>query len=245
MVTHGVKQTNGIVLSGGLALVVGAIGFPVVSKYLAVTFQYPDVLQGGAAGVLPALLATGSSGRAAWAFYALLPMIFVPAGVGAYEALRGRSAGLMRAAMLFALVAAVSMTLGLMRWPSIHWELARAWVRADPNEQLVLTALFDGLNSYLGNYVGEFLGELSYSIFFVLSGVGLLRHERAPVWLGLWGIATGALGLINMWRNVAPAVEQAARLNHYLLPLWMLGFGTWLLLRGRPFVPVLVTRPSS
>lgn len=224
---------RGAVLSGGFALVLGALGFLGVFAYLAARFNYPEVLDGSAADVLPALLATGSAGRAAWAFYAVLPLIWLPAGVGAFEALRGRAAGPMRVAMLFAVVAAMSMMLGLMRWPSVHWELARAWESAAAGERTVLAATFNGLNRYLGNFVGEFLGELSASMFFVLSGVGLRRHPTAPRLLSWGSVVTGVLGLVGMWRNVTPAVAVVAEVNNYLLPLWMLCFGGWLLYVGR------------
>lgn len=36
----------------------------------------------------------------------------------------------MRVGALFALLAAMTMMLGLMRWPSVHWELASAWEAA-------------------------------------------------------------------------------------------------------------------
>lgn len=36
-----------------------------------------------------------------------------------------------------------------------------------------------------------------------------------------------------MWRNVTPSVALIAAANNYLLPLWMLGFGGWLLSVGR------------
>jgi hypothetical protein len=87
--------------------------------------------------------------------------------------------------------------------------------------------------SSMGNFVGEFLGEFSFSVFFVVSGIGLLRHERAPRWLGWWGIATGVLGLVGMWRNVTPAVDAVAAANNYLLPAWMIGFGVWLVIASR------------
>jgi hypothetical protein len=227
------SESRGTILAGGLALVGGAVAFLGVFTYLAARFHYPEVLDGSAHDVLPALLATGGAGRAAWALYGFLPLVFVPAGIGAFEQLRQRAAGPMRAGALFAFLAAVSMMLGLMRWPSIHWELARAWTTAGDSERRVLTAVFDGLNRYLGNFVGEFLGELSFSLFFVLSGIALLRHERAPLWLGWWGIATGVLGLVLMWRNVTPAVDAIAEVNNYLLPAWMIGFGVWLVVASR------------
>ena len=67
----------------------------------------------------------------------------------------------------------------------------------------------------------------------LLSGVGLWRHPSAPRFLSWWGVATGILGLVGMWRNVTPAVAVVANVNNYLLPLWMLGFGGWLVYVGR------------
>ena len=81
--------------------------------FLAARFQYPEVLDGRAQDVLPALLATGADGRTAWAIYSVLPLVFIPAGVGAFEALRDRAQGPMRVGLLFAVLAAVSRMLGL------------------------------------------------------------------------------------------------------------------------------------
>ncbi|MEO7477292.1 MAG: DUF4386 domain-containing protein [Gemmatimonadales bacterium] len=227
------RDARGTILVGGIALIGGAVAFLGVFSYLAASFHYPEVLDGNAREVLPALLATGGSGRAAWAFYSVLPLVFIPAGVGAFEALRAHAQGPMRAGVLFAQLAAVSMMLGLMRWPSVHWELGLAWRGGGEAERVVLAAVFDGLNRYLGNFVGEWLGELSFSVFFVLSGVGLWRHPRAPRWLAGWGIATGVLGLVGMWRNVTGIVDPVAAANNYLLPAWMIGFGVWLVGGGR------------
>lgn len=227
------REARGTILAGGIALVVGALAFLAVFSYLAARFHYPEVLDGSAQDVLPALLATGAAGRAAWALYGVLPLVFIPAGISAFEALRERAAGPTRVGALFAFLSAVSMVLGLMRWPSVHWELARAWGAAAGGERLVLAAMFDGLNRYLGNFIGEFIGELGFSVFFVLSGIGLLRHRRAPQWLGWWGIATGVLGLIGMWRNVTGSVDAVAEANNYLLPAWMIGFGVWLVIASR------------
>jgi len=111
-----------------------------VFSYLAARFQYPEVLDGKAQDVLPALLATGDAGRAAWAIYALLPLVFLPAGIGAFEALRERAAGPTRVGALFALLSSFSMMIGLMRWPSVHWELAHPWGSAGDTQRTVLAA---------------------------------------------------------------------------------------------------------
>ncbi|HEV7238276.1 MAG TPA: DUF4386 family protein [Thermoanaerobaculia bacterium] len=219
--------------AGGISLIVAAIAFLGVFSYLAARFNYPDVLDGRAADVLPALLATGDAGRAVWAIYALLPLFWIPAAVGAFHALRARSEGAMRSAMLFAVVSSIAMILGLMRWPSFHWELARTWA-AEPSSRPALEAVFNATNSYLGNYIGEFLGELCISVFFLLSSLAMLERDSGfPRWVGWLGVVTGIAGLIGMFRNVTVAVAAIAELNNYLLPLWMIVFGFSLLRRLR------------
>jgi Domain of unknown function (DUF4386) len=214
---------------GGIALILGAVAFMAVFAFLAARFDYPAVLDGPASLVLPALLATGASGRAAWALYGFLPLIWLPAGVGAYFALRAYHPGAMLLALQFALLSAISMMLGLLRWPSIHWRLAELHVSADPAQRRVLAATFDGLNVYLGNYLGEFLGELSFSAFFFLSSWALLRSGKTSRWLALAGLLTGVLGWVGMFRNLTTAVAPIAAINNYLLPLWMIAFGIILL----------------
>jgi hypothetical protein len=214
---------------GGAALVAAALGFIAVFVYLAARFNYPDVLEAPAATALPALLAMGSTGRAVWALYGLLPLLLVPAAAGAYTTLRGADEGGMRLALLFSVIAAMSMMLGLLRWPSIQWEIARAYAESGPDARTVLAATFDGLNSFLGNYLGEFVGELSLNAFFILSARAMWRGRIRPRWVAGLGLVCGMLGWIAMWRNVSDFVAPVAALNNVVLPLWMLVFGIGLL----------------
>jgi hypothetical protein len=217
------------VRAGGWALILGALAFVAVFAFLAARFDYPGILDGPAEVVLPKLLATGTTGRLAWVIYSLLPLIWIPAGAGAYYALRRTHPGAMLLGLQAAMLAALGMMLGLMRWPSIHWRLAQFFEQADPAQREVVSAVFDGLNSYLGNYLGEFLGELSFSAFFLLSSWALLRSRVVPIWVALLGLLTGLSGLVGMLRNLTPAVASVAAVNNYLLPLWMIVFGIALL----------------
>jgi len=210
---------------GGLALVFGAIAFMAVFSFLAARFDYPAILDGAANVVLPRLLETGAPGRIAWAIYAFLPLIWLPAGVGAYGALRRFAPGPMLLALLCAVLAAMSMMLGLMRWPSMHWHLAEMQASSTAEQQQVIAAVFDGLNSYLGNYIGEFLGELSFNAFFLLSSWVLWRSRTTPAWVAFLGLGIAAAGFVGMFRNVTAAVAPVASINNYLLPLWMIVFG--------------------
>jgi hypothetical protein len=207
--------------AGGWSLILGAVAFMAVFSYLAARFDYPAVLDGPAETVLPHLLATGSTGRAVWAIYAFLPLVWIPAGVGAYLALRRSHPGSSLLALQCAVVAALAMMLGLMRWPTVHWRLAQLYAMADSSQRALLDALFDGLNTYLGNYLGEFLGELAFNAFFLLTGWALLQTRRVAV----LGLVAGLAGLVGMFRNVTAAVAPVAAVNNYLLPAWMIVFG--------------------
>jgi len=222
MVTEGGRVPGSqTVRVGGWSLILGAVAFMAVFSYLAARFDYPAILDGPAATVLPHLLATGPTGRAVWAIYAFLPLIWIPAGVAAYLALRHSHPGGSLLALQCAVVAALSMMLGLMRWPTIHWRLAELYACADATQRAVLEAMFDGLNTYLGNYIGEFLGELAFNAFFLLTSWALLRTRGIAV----LGLLTGLAGLVGMFRNLTAAVAPVAAVNNYLLPAWMIVFG--------------------
>src|SRR5207245_5351222 len=185
-----------------------------VFSFLAARFDYPAILNGPANTVLPRLLATGTPGRAACALYAFLPLIWLPAGVGAYCALRRFYPGAMLLAMQCAALAAISMMLGLMRWPSVHWHLAQLQRTATAEQQQVIAAVFDGLNTYLGNYIGESLGELSVNMFFLLSSWTLLRFRATPHWVAVLGVAVACAGFIGMLRHVTALVPLLAAITN-------------------------------
>ena len=220
--------------AGGWALIVAALAFVAVFTYLASAFGYPEVLDGKAADVLPALLGLGTTGRAVWGLYGLLPLLLIPAGLGAYSALREESPGLMRVAAAMALVSALAMLLGLLRWPSIHWSLANAYAGAGSDaERAAIAAVFDGLNSLLGNFIGEFVGELTLNLFFLLTALASWGARRLPRWSAVAGVVASLLGLVGMWRNVTPLAAGVAEIENSVLPLWMLVLGVLLVRAGR------------
>jgi hypothetical protein len=169
-------------------------------------------------------------------------MLLIPAGVGAYAALRDSAPSAMRAALAFSVMAAVSMLLGLARWPSVHWELARAYATGSPDARLAIDAVFSGLNVYLGNFIGEFLGELSLNAFFILSAIALMRAGRRTI--GYGGVAVGVIGLAAAFRNVTSAVWLIAEINNYVLPFWLIVLGV-VLLRWRAVLPHAQGVPSD
>ena len=216
---------------GGWSLIAAAVGFIAVFSYLAARFNYPEVLDGAAADVLPRLLELGSTGRAVWSLYALLPLLLIPAGIGAHSAWRHVTPNLTRAALVLAALTALAMLLGLARWSTIHWEMAQAYASASQAAREALYTIFTGLNVFLGNFIGEFLGELTLNAFFLTTGISLWRGGRRIA--GGAGMLVALLGLIAGFRNISPAVGPVAEMNNYILPLWLVVLGV-VMLRSRP-----------
>lgn len=225
-------QNRGIVIAGGLSFVVAALAFVLVFSYLAANFDYPDILDGSASEVLPRLQAGGTGMRAVWAIYAFLPLLLVPGAVGTFFACPS-SRGRMTLALVLASIAALSMCLGLMRWPSVHWALAEAYSDGAAETKSSIAAVFNGLNSYLGNYIGEFLGETALAAFFLLAGASLLEEARFPKWLGWLEIVFALLFTIGAFRNVTSPVQLVADVNNALLPLSMIILGASLVWYAR------------
>ncbi len=218
----------------GASLLLAAIGFIAVFSILAGSFDYPDILDRSAGEVLPRLLTLGTSGRAVWALYAAIPLLLVPAAAGLsvlHDAPEHRT--VVRLASLLAVLSGISMTVGLVRWPSVQWELAQAWGTASPDQRATLSVLYDGANMMLGRYIGEFLGELLLNLMFVLFSAVAWSDRRLPRWVSGFGIASGVIGLVAMWRNVTPAVSVVADVNNAILPLWLVVWSVALLREGR------------
>lgn len=214
---------------GGAAMIIATLLFAAVFVQLSRSFGYPEVLDGSAAEVLPRLLSLGPLGRGVWVLYGLIPLLLVPAGLAVQALGRAASPVQARAALVLAVLAAASMTAGLLRWPSLNWQLALAWQTASPAAREALAAVFAAGNSYLGTFVGEFLGELFLNAFFALAAWMLARAcGGAPRWLraiGVLGLAASALGAVAMLRNALPGLGAIAELNNAVLPLWMLLLG--------------------
>jgi hypothetical protein len=220
-------ENQRIIRIGGISLIATGILYPAVFTYLAVRFNYPTVLDGKAEEVLPKLLAGGSAFRAAWALYGLLPLLLIPAGVGAFHALRERMEGGMRVALHFAVLSAFALMIGLLRWSSLHWELARFYQSADGPQREMIAALFAGLNTYLGNYIGEFLGEGLMHGFLLIAAIAMLKSPAFPKWMAWIGIVVSILDLIGVFRNVsgfADAVQSLVNMG-MIFPIWLVVMG--------------------
>lgn len=112
-------QYRTMIVVGGVSFIVGALAFMLVFSYLVANFNYPNILDGSAAEVLPRLREDGSAMRGVWAIYAFLPLFLIPGAVGTFFACPSSRARMMLV-LVVASLGALAMCLGLMRWPSIY-----------------------------------------------------------------------------------------------------------------------------
>ncbi len=230
---HSTAATAPAARLAGIAYITASVGFLIVFFWLAAHFGYPDVLDRPAAEVLPQLLGLGSAGRAVWAAYALIPLLLIPAAVGATDALRGpdlRNDATVRLALILQVTAALCMMIGLARWSTAQWTIAMAWEHADAAQQVSLATSFDLLNTFLGNALGEFVGELA--LYGSFAAFALALHRLEVRWLSFLAASTALLGWIGMFRNITTSVQPASNVTNLLLPFFLIAFGV-ALVRGR------------
>jgi hypothetical protein len=219
---------------GGWSLIAATVLFVAIFGYLANTFDYPAVLERPASTVLPRLLALGAMGRGVWIVYGLAPFLLVPTAIGVAAATHDVAPRAAQTAVVSGVLSAVAMATGLLRWPSLHWQLALAYGDASPAGREAIAIAFAAANSYLGNYIGEFLGELFLNIFFLSSSIALVRAAGSSQrWLLYAGSGATCLGALAMMRNVTTVVAPVAAANNAVLPLWMLALGTALVTHRR------------
>jgi hypothetical protein len=224
-------KSQTIMKIAGTVLIAGSLAFVAVFSYLAATFGYPDVLDKGAAEVLPRLLAGGRGLRAVWFLYGALPLIFVVAGVASGRVFERAAPALRPWGVAAAVSAAVAMMAGLLRWPTIEWALAQHWSTAAASDQPALAAMFDASNVFLGNLVGEFVGEICTAIWFLTLGIAWRREGRRV--FGSLGIAAAGLMAVAALRNMTSAVDAIAAINNVALPLWLIAIGVAFLRDGK------------
>lgn len=214
----------------GITLIATSLGFVVIFAYLASHFGYPEVLQGSAAEVLPRFVAGGSKLRAVWIAYALLPAGIAIAARWIRPLLFAAGERVARWGTLAGSLSAVSMTLGLARWPTLNHALGERYLTAPEAEQARLAAWFDTGNLVLGNLIGELCGELFLSAWFLALGLALVRGSRAWRLTGYLALFTALSMVIGALRNLTTAVALVAAFDNTLLPVFLITLGCVLLL---------------
>lgn len=217
----------------GSTLIATSLGFIAVFDHLARHFGYPEVLDGTADRVLPALVAAGATMRGVWTLYAVLPSGIALAAICAFPLFRRAGETTARLGLVAAIVAALAMTVGLMRWPTVNYVLGQAFVEASADQRQVLAAMFRAGNLYLGTVTGEFIGEQALSLWFFTLGIAIARGMGVARWVGYLGVFTAVSMSAGAFRNLSSLVAPIGEANNILLPVWLIILGVALVTSTR------------
>lgn len=212
---------------GGWFFIAFAIIYTGMQIYLFLAYDYPTFLNGQDEQVLSTLVSQGKMLRTLLALNSLLPLLLVPAGVGAYYALRKNNEPSMRASLLFATLAIAGSCFTLMQWPAVYWAIGKFYSKFNPDQQMVASAVLAGFNAYFGILIGAFFTKINAIIWFLIISIAIFKARQFPNWLGYLGIILAAYMILALFienLGVFPFIRPIFGVIP-LEPIWMIAFG--------------------
>jgi hypothetical protein len=201
-------------------LILAAVLANVAFTALGSIFNYPDVLNEPARDVLASFRAHESAVSAWFSVLALSAALLAPIAIGVGRLSSERT---MAIAVRLGIAAAVVQVIGLLRWPILVPGFA-----ADGD-----TGAFRTAGDVLGTAIGETLGYALTAAWTALVIVALGRRF-AGRWFVVLGGASAALVAVGVISPLdLPVVDEANFLGYVLWSIWLIAFGTVLLVRAR------------
>jgi len=228
-----------MIIATGALLIALPIAFNVFFGMLAARFDYPNILRQPTSHVLTRFREGGSGLLLTWWGFAITALMFAPVAVLVSAQLAGANATLVQLATTVGVLAALVQVLGLVRWPFMVPHLARASGNASPAQSEAIDVVFQSFNRYLGVAVGEHLGYLLTGAWTVLVGAASLQSGLLPVWMGIAGIAIGAVLAATSLEFVGPFERDGWKVAGAVVPiayiawsLWLAAIGAFILING-------------
>jgi hypothetical protein len=204
-------------------LIAAAVLANVAFTALGSIFNYPDVLDEPAGAVLAAFREHEGAVSAWFTVLALSAALLAPIAIGVGRLSPRRA---MRIAVWVGVAAALVQVIGLARWPLLVPGYA-----ADDNRDAFTTAS-DILGTAIGETLGYFLTALWTAL--VIAALGRAFAGRWFVWLG--GVAAALVGVGVLAPTGVELFDQANFIGYVAYSLWLIAFGTVLLVRRRAAV---------
>lgn len=209
-----------------LAAVLANLGFTALGSI----FNYPDVLDEPAAGVLADFRDHQGAVSTWFAVLAFSAFLLAPIAIGVGRLSTARA---MRIAVPVGIAAAAVQVIGLLRWPILvpgyasDAASANAAVAADGRDA------FTTASDILGTAIGETLGYLLTATWTLLVVVALGRHF-AGRWFPILGGISAALVVVGVFSPLdLSGVDTANFFGYVLWSIWLIAFGVALLVRER------------
>jgi uncharacterized protein DUF4386 len=220
--------------AAAVLLIAVPVAFNVAFGLLAARFDYPDVLRRPTEEVLARFREGGSRLVLTWWAFALSAILLAPLVVLLSASLDGADGALLAVAATIGVLASVVQFLGLIRWPFLVPYLARAAAEPDagPARREAVDVVFQSFNRYLGVAVGEHLGYSLTGAWSVLAGVAAIQSHSVPAWLGVVGIAVGAVLMLCSLEFVGRAERSGWKPAERLTPIAYVAWSLWLVATG-------------
>lgn len=218
--------------AAGILLIVLPVAFNAAFTALSITFGYPDILRKPTSEVLARFRAGGSRLVLLWWGFAFSAIAFAPAVVLLSGELRGADATLLTITTTVGVLAALVQFLGLVRWPFLVPYLAREAEHATPARADAIEIVLQSFNRYVGVAVGEHLGYLFTGAWSALVGAAILQSGALPWWLGVAGIAIGAVLAACSLEFVGPFERNGWKLAGAVTPVAYIAWSAWLVAVG-------------
>ena len=218
----------------GVLLIALPIAFNTSFALLGARFDYPDILRRPTSEVLERFRAGGSALVLLWWAFALSALLFAPLVVLVSQSISDADAALLAVATTIGVLAAIVQFLGLIRWPFLVPYLARADAdpAASPARRETIDIIFQSFNRYLGVGVGEHLGYALTGAWSVLVGAALTQTAASPSWLGVIGIAVGAVLMLCSLEFVGRFEPSGWKLAGAVVPFAYIAWSLWLIATG-------------
>jgi len=220
-------------LIGGLT-VLTPLAMGVSFGLLALTFDYPSVMDQPAAEVLRKVHDAAGAVQVYWvavtlAACALLAVSVALPTVVAPERERGIGAMIAAAGG----VAALMTIMDVGQWVWLYPDMAARWIRGDAALRRVIEQDWSNYHQLLGVGIGRYLATLFSAIWAFGAGALMLSDPRWPRVLGWAGIAAGILFLVSALPGLSFDAWGALNTVGFVIWfVWLIGSG--LLLAGIP-----------
>lgn len=230
--SRGLRRTTGALFA------VGAIAFGASASVLSATFDWPDILREKAEVVLPAF--TAGSDALIWTWFATawtyailaIPLLLLP------RVLELRDHAALRVATTIGAASVALSLIGFLRWVFVVPALATNWTEGDAATKSAVEAAWLAQHQFGGALLGEHLGQLLVIFWSVTVSVVILRSRVLPRWLGVGGLVTSVLYLLNQGDVLStaipsfPIVDWAGLVGSTGWGLWVAALGVRLFVRG-------------
>lgn len=231
-------NNSAMVKLGGWSLIVFAFLYTGMQLGLNIFFDFPAVLHGADTDTFGLLLAGGTSILIFLCVFSLLPLLLIPASLGSYYAFKDINEPGIRLGLIFATFGAFGLAFCLMRWPTFNWYLARFFKFGTSGQLSTASAIFHGLDDYLGLFVGGIFSKICISIWFFIVSAAMLKTPNFPKWIGYLGYIAAIYLLLTLSMpfilNAPLAFIKITNVFSIIEFLWLLAFGISLLYYKEP-----------